>query len=52
MAKKTKYKIMRYSASGGKPKKIKGDLTLKQAQKHCNNPKTRGKSWFHGYTKE
>ena len=51
--KKMTYKIVRYYQDRRKsPRKIKGGLTLKQAQTHCRSPKTRGKDWFDGYTKE
>jgi len=47
------YKIVRYYSDGRRRAKImRRGLTLKQAQKHCQNPKTRGKTWFDGYTKE
>ena len=46
-----KYKIIRFKMRG-KNQVIKRGLTLAQAQKHCKNPKTRGKTWFDGYTKE
>ena len=37
-----KYKIIRFNFKSNN-KVIKTGLTLKQAQKHCNNPKTSGK---------
>ena len=46
-----KYKIIRFNFKSNN-KVIKTGLTLKQAQKHCNNPKTSGKNWFDGFTKE
>jgi hypothetical protein len=46
-----KYKIVRYRFKK-RPRTIKKGLTLKEAKAHCNNPKTRGRGWFDGYTKE
>ena len=46
-----KYKIIRYHFYG-EPKTIKTDLTIEEAQEHCNNPKTKGIDWFDGYTKQ
>ena len=45
------YKIVRFRFKGRKTT-VKRGLTLKEAQKHCRNPKTKGKNWFDGYTKE
>lgn len=48
-----RYKIERFYSDGRRNKRvIKRGLTLKQAQTHCRSPKTRGKGWFDGYTKE
>jgi len=53
-----KYMIKRfYDVLGMKPRVIKKGLTLQEAQKHCNDPKTSGTrkdgvKWFDGYTKE
>jgi hypothetical protein len=45
------YSIYRYYF--GKPKElINTGFTLEQAQKHCNDPKTKGDGWFDGYTVE
>ena len=50
---KQRYKIVRFYADSRKSRRtIKKGLTLKQAQTHCRSPKTRGKDWFDGYTKE
>jgi len=46
------YKIVRYYRGGRKPKVVKRGLTLEEARKHCNDPKTRGKDWFDGFTKQ
>lgn len=46
------YKIVRYYRTGRKPKVIKRGLTLEEARKHCRSPKTRGKDWFDGFTKQ
>ena len=49
-----KYKIMRFFAKEGRhPEIIKTDLTLKQAMKHCDDPKSHkiGK-WFDGFSKQ
>ena len=45
------YKIVRFRFKGRKTI-VKRGLTLKQARKHCNDPKTKGKNWFDGYTIE
>jgi hypothetical protein len=44
--------IVRFYRQEGKNRKImKTGLTLKQAQEHCNDPKTRKENvWFDGYT--
>lgn len=47
-----KYKIMRYYKADRRPRVMKRNLTLAQAQKHCRNPKTSGKGFFDGYTKQ
>ena len=50
---KQSYKRVRYYSDGRRSAKVmKTGLTLKQAQTHCRSPKTRGKTWFDGYTKE
>ena len=47
---KKMYKITRFYSDDRKPKTIKTGLTLKQAQKHCRDPKTRKEGiWFDGY---
>lgn len=43
------YKILRFRFRG-KTTTVKSGLTLAQAQKHCENPKTHGKNWFDGYS--
>ena len=45
------YKIVRFNQSGAQ-RVVKRGLTLAEAQKHCNDPATSGKTWFDGYTKE
>jgi hypothetical protein len=46
------YKIVRYYASG-RSRTVKTGLTLTQAQKHCNDPRTaKPGQWFDGFTKE
>lgn len=45
------YKIVRFRQNS-KPRVIKRGLTLAEAQKHCNDPATEGKTWFDGYTKD
>lgn len=50
-----KYKIVRfYSPSQKKNKEtIKMGLTLAEARRHCNDPKTKAEGkWFDGYEKE
>lgn len=47
------YKIVRYHQDKGRRQRvIKRGLTLAEAKKHCSNPKTKGKTWFDGFTKE
>ena len=49
------YKIVRcyYPGLNKKNRTIKTGLTLEQAQKHCNDPKTRKEGvYFDGYTAE
>ncbi len=53
----TTYKIVRFYAPGikgeGHRRTIKRGLSLEEAQKHCNDPKTAKKGvYFDGYTKE
>ena len=45
------YKIIRYEFYG-EGRTIKTDLTLEEAQEHCNNPEASGIDWFDGYTKQ
>lgn len=49
------YKIVRFKFEGRK-RTIATGLTLEQAQKHCQNPATKGtkngKPWFDGYQRE
>lgn len=49
-----RYKIVRYyRKEGQKPRVQRSGLTLKQAQTHCDDPKTRKEGvWFDGYTKQ
>tara|TARA_R110002020_G_scaffold388394_1_gene599063 strand:+ start:1973 stop:2146 length:174 start_codon:yes stop_codon:yes gene_type:complete len=53
-----RYKIIRYFRDDKPQRVIKEDLTLKEAQKHCHNPKNREEDasglaiWFDGFTKE
>lgn len=52
---KTTYKIIRmYRAADKRSRKIKGGLTLAEAQAHCRDPKTSNlkQGWFDAYTKE
>lgn len=49
------YKIVRFYAPhlSRKPRTIKTNLTLEQAQAHCNDPKTRKDGeYFDGYTRQ
>lgn len=46
------YRIRRFCADDSHPdhrKIVKRDLTLPQAQAHCNDPTTSGDGWFDGY---
>jgi len=47
-----KYMIVRFFRKEGMPSKIKQKgLTLKQAQAHCSDPRTKKDGvWFDGYT--
>jgi hypothetical protein len=45
------YKIIRFRFEG-QNRVIKTGLTLDEAQKHCNDPKTSGDGWFDGYEEE
>jgi len=49
------YKIVRFYAPHlrRQSQTLHTNLTLKEAQKHCNDPKTRKDGeWFDGYTEE
>jgi hypothetical protein len=47
------YKIVRFFRQDEKPHKvIEAGLTLEEAKKHCNQPRTKGNGWFEGYTEE
>lgn len=49
------YKIVRfyYPSTGKGSQQIKSGLTLKEAQKHCSDPKTKKEGiYFDGYTEE
>ena len=46
------YKIIRFRMKAGTKRVIDRGLTLEEAQKHCQDPKSKGKDWFDGYTKE
>jgi hypothetical protein len=42
------YNIVR-SYKNGTPEIIEEDVTLAEAQAHCQNPATKGEDWFDGY---
>ena len=44
------YKIIRFFQDERESQTIKKGLTLEQAQKHCQDPKTSGNGWFDGYS--
>jgi len=47
------YKIIRFYKADRKPRVMQKGLTLKAAQAHCNDPKTRKEGvWFDGYDEE
>lgn len=46
-----RYKIIRYSQKA-KPRVIRSGLTLEDAKKVCQDPKTHGKGWFYGFTRD
>lgn len=44
------YEIRRFYRAGNKAwKTVKMGLSLEEAQKHCNDPSTKGDGWFDGY---
>ena len=45
------YKIIRFKQNGNN-RVIKTDLTLGQAQEHCQLESTHGEDWFDGYEEE
>lgn len=45
------YKIIRFKFKG-KNRVIKINLTLEEAQKHCQDDKTHGEGWFDGYIEQ
>ena len=53
-----RYKIIRHFRDYKPKRVIKKDLTLKEAQEHCHNPKNRKEDangdaiWFDGFTEE
>tara|TARA_R100001594_G_scaffold129629_1_gene168315 strand:- start:538 stop:693 length:156 start_codon:yes stop_codon:yes gene_type:complete len=47
-----KYKIIRFFQDERESQTIKRGLTLEEAQKHCQDPKTSGEGWFDGYGEE
>lgn len=46
------YMIVRFFQDDRPKEIIKRGLTLKEAQDHCNCPKTHGEGWFDGYEQE
>ena len=47
------YKIVRFYKNSSKKKRtIKTELSLQEAQEHCNREDTRGEDWFDGYEKQ
>lgn len=46
-----RYNIVRFFRDGTPKKIIKPNVTLHEAQTHCNDPKTSGDGWFDGYVK-
>ena len=45
------YRIVRHYSDGRPSKVIKKNLSLKEAQEHCNDPRTKKEGkWFDGYT--
>lgn len=47
----TTYKIVRFYQDDSKESQtIKTNLTLDEAQEHCQRDDTRGDGWFDGYT--
>ena len=47
-----KYKIIRFFQDERESQTIKTGLTLKEAQKHCNDSSTHGEGWFDGYNEQ
>lgn len=48
---KGKYKIVRFYRDNRKSRTMRTGLTLEQAQKHCQDPKTSTRTYFDGYRK-
>ena len=45
------YNIVRYYKEAGKKSEIiEEDVTLAEAQAHCQDPATKGEDWFDGYS--
>jgi hypothetical protein len=42
------YRIIRFRFGGGK-RTIRNNVTLTEAQQHCQRSDTKGKGWFDGY---
>lgn len=47
----TTYKVIRFYFDK-ESKVITGDLTLEEAQEHCQRDDTHGEGWFDGYEEE
>jgi len=47
------YEIVRFYREASKSsRRIKGGLTLEEAQAHCSKESTHGDGWFDGYQEE
>lgn len=49
------YRIVRYfrpDSQKTQPKNLPTELTLDEAQEHCNSDATHGETWFDGYMEE
>jgi hypothetical protein len=42
------YRIIRFRLNG-RPRTVRNNVTLAEAQVHCSSPETRGEDWFDGY---
>ena len=41
-----------YKEAGRRPRTMRRGLSLEEAQAHCRDPRTKGKGFFDGFTRE